>query len=96
MTGPDVIGILLVGAVGIAAGLLLGRIYFELLWRSAEGLAVGGHPLGAGIALVLRVAAAAGVLWLLARWHPVAVLGGLAGFTLARLIFKLRAEGHTS
>jgi F1F0 ATPase subunit 2 len=83
-------------AVGSAAGLLLGHIYFALLWLSVERLVIGNRPLGAAATFVLRAGAAISVFLLLATWNAAAALGGLAGFTLARYWLKARVEVRLS
>lgn len=65
-------------------GLLLGGGYFALLHRAVTRAAMAGWRT-AGL-LALRLSLAAGVFWGLAQLGVWSLVGGLAGFLVARLV----------
>lgn len=79
-------------ALAAAAGAAAGAVYFHLLRRTADAIAVRA---GAGRVLALaaaRLALAAGVLGGLAALGALPLLLGFAGFLAARQIVLLRAR----
>jgi hypothetical protein len=71
--------------VGAVAGFALGLAYFALLRRSVERLSSEGpnvRVLLAGAAV--RLAGALGLFLILMIWNPLAAVGGLVGFAIAR------------
>ncbi len=71
--------------VGLAAGLLLGVAYFGGLLATARRVTGSGSPLVMVVSLVLRLALAAVVLAVLARWSPLALAGGVLGLLAVRI-----------
>lgn len=75
---------------GLVAGLILGAVYFALLYRAVR-LHAAAEPAGAVITLhVLRAALAVGSFWGLAQLGPWPLLAGLAGFLIARAVARYR------
>jgi F1F0 ATPase subunit 2 len=72
--------------VGLAAGLLLGVAYFGGLLATARRMTNSGSPLVMVVSLVLRLALAAIVLAVLARWSPLALAGGVLGLLAVRIL----------
>jgi F1F0 ATPase subunit 2 len=78
---------------GLIAGLLLGVIYFALLYRAVR-LHAAAVPAGTVITLhLLRAALAVGSFWLLAQLGAWPLLAGLAGFLMVRALARRRVGG---
>jgi hypothetical protein len=69
---------------GGLVGVLLGRIYFAQLHRSAARLVHGGLDWSFAGWVVIRIVGALATFVLLMRWSPAAAIAGLLGFSLAR------------
>ena len=82
-------------AIMTFAGLLFGLLYFLALKRSVT-LFVSGKGWPVPLALTLgRIAAAAGLLFVAARLGAAPLLGGFAGFLIARAL-ALHAQKRAS
>lgn len=74
-------------AAGLAAGLLLGAVFFGGLWWTVRnGLTSARAPLWFAASYALRIALLAGGLYLVAHEHPVRALAAGAGVLFARAI----------
>lgn len=84
-------------AVALVAGLLLGALYFGVLWRTMARLPGARSPaLLMAVSLVGRMAVMLAGLFLLARWGGWLALGcALAGIVVARTLL-LRHVGPKS
>lgn len=71
-------------AIGLPAGLAAGGLYFAAVWRSARRLSAEPRLGRWWIAASARFLALAGVLALIARQAPLALVGVLPGLVLAR------------
>lgn len=77
-------------ATGLISGLILGVVYFALLYRALQ-LHAAAVPAGTVITLhVLRAALAVGTFWLLAQLGVWSLLAGLGGFLIARALARRR------
>ena len=81
-------------AAGLAAGVLLGSLYFGGLWWTLTCIGRARYPAGLLLlSLLLRLGVAgAGILWAV-RAGAGELLGCLAGILLVREILKRRASG---
>jgi F1F0 ATPase subunit 2 len=80
---------------GLAAGAVLGAVYFGALWASIRQLLRPEAGAGFVLALLVRMAVAVGVLALVGRWAGGAgLLGALAGFIVVRaaMLRRLRPD----
>lgn len=78
---------------GLAAGAMLGGMYFGALWASVRRLPGRGPGGGFVLALLARLAVAGAVLALVGRWAGgPGLLGALAGFVVVRaaMLHRLR------
>jgi F1F0 ATPase subunit 2 len=86
------------GLGGLIAGAALGAAYFYVLFQSVQSVAIARQGvmrapvLGLAGLTLARIAAAAGVFWVLARLGAAPLLCGLAGFLLARGALRLRID----
>lgn len=85
-------GWIVIMAGGAVAGLLLGLAYFAHMKRTCGGLLNGASLLLPVAETIVRFAAAIAAFALLMRWGAPAAIGGLAGFTVARLWVLARME----
>lgn len=81
--------------IGLAAGFLLGLVYFSSVRRSAELLLLGEATMRAVLVQGGRLALAAASLFAMARLGALPLLAATLGFTIARH-FVLRRAGATS
>jgi len=79
MSLSDVVSPVMFAALGFAAGLA----YFRALWGNLR-LYFEGRKAAAAV-LALRLAAAAGLFWLIAGFGAAALLAALAGFLASRV-----------
>lgn len=87
----------LTAAVAFFAGLLMGGVYFGLLWLTLQRLPEAKHPaLLAGVSLVVRTVLMAGGLWLVVQGGALQLLVALAGVLAARtlMIRRIRPGGE--
>jgi len=78
--------------IGLPVGLLLGIGYFALLHHSVRQFEAAA-PAGKIVSLaLLRISVAIGVFWALVQLGVWALLAGLAGFLIARLLARRWVE----
>ena len=80
---------------GLAAGMVLGAVYFGALWASIRKLPRREAGAGFVLALFARLTVAAAVLTLVGRWAGAAgLLGAIAGFIVVRaaMLRRLRPD----
>ncbi len=81
------------GIVWLAAGAVLGAVYFFLLGCSVSAIGRAGDWRGAAVFFVARIALAAGVFAVAAMQGAAALLFALGGFLLARMVTVARIKG---
>ncbi len=75
-------------ALFLPVGLLIGSLYFLLLWYSVRSFAAQSSVARMVPLSLLRMAVAVVCFWFIAQQGVVPVLSALAGFLIGRLIVK--------